>query len=120
MQNSPPAGLLGVTFGLIAPQMNKVHSQSCEPVQAGSVQSVVLCAASTLCLYTGTFVIEEYIRPGSQTVPQRRQLAGQIRCFCSLVQQQTQFPDLIPFLIDASSKEAVNNVTPRKWSWLTR
>lgn len=98
--------------------MNKVPSQSCDPVQAGSVQSVILCAASALYLYTGTFVIEEYIRPGSQTVPQRQQLAGQIRCqresSCSLVQQQTQLPDLVSSLIDASSKKAVNNVTPCK------
>lgn len=41
----------------------EVLSQSCDPVQAGSVQPVVLCAASSLCLYTGTFVIKEYIRP---------------------------------------------------------
>lgn len=81
-------------------------------VQTGSVRPVNLWPASAPCLHTAIFVIEEYIRPGSQTVPQRRQLARQIRCrgasnISRLDQQQTRLLGL------ESSRPAVGMVQKR-------
>lgn len=79
----------GVTFGLIMSQTNKappdIHSPFVGAVQTGSVQPGNLRRRRLLRSVshnTGTFVIEEYIRPRkADRPPQRRQLAGQITCW---------------------------------------